>query len=34
MSAVAIAQGAAAREKTLRVLGDLAALVPRIEALA
>jgi len=34
MSAVAIAQGAAAREKTLRVLGELAALVPGIEALA
>lgn len=34
ISAVAIAQGAAMREKTLRVLGDPAVLIPRIEALA
>lgn len=33
-SAVALAQGAASREKTLRVAGDPAILVPRLEALA
>jgi uncharacterized protein (TIGR00251 family) len=32
--AVAVAQGAASREKTLRVAGDPAALAPRLEALA
>ena len=33
-SAVALAQGATSREKTLRVAGDPAILVPRLEALA
>lgn len=33
-SGVALAQGAASREKTLRVAGDPAILVPRLEALA
>lgn len=33
-SAVALAQGAASREKTLRVTGDPAALAPGLEALA
>ncbi len=33
-SVVEVAQGAGAREKTLRVMGDPALLAPRIEALA
>ena len=33
-SAVEVTQGAAAREKTLRISGDPALLIPRIEALA
>ena len=33
-SAVEVAQGSAAREKTLRIAGDPALLAPRIEALA
>jgi len=33
-SAVAVALGAAAREKTLRVAGDPVRLAPRLEALA
>ena len=33
-SSVALAQGATSREKTLRVAGDPAILVPKLEALA
>lgn len=33
-SAVTLAQGATSREKTLRVAGDPAAIVPKLEALA
>ncbi|WP_338148147.1 DUF167 domain-containing protein [Neoroseomonas eburnea] len=33
-SSVALVQGAASREKTLRVAGDPAVLVPKLEALA
>jgi uncharacterized protein YggU (UPF0235/DUF167 family) len=33
-SLIEVAQGATAREKTLRISGDPAQLIPRIEALA
>jgi uncharacterized protein YggU (UPF0235/DUF167 family) len=33
-SMVEVAQGAAAREKTLRISGDPSQLIPKIEALA